>query len=651
MPATISCPECQKVLKTSLPAGKKVKCPECQTVFSVGESERPKTAVRSKNGAAVPKGGLPGRRSRDDDHAISEKPRRNRSSDDTPLPVPKSRRPRDDDDFDDEDFDDRPRRNKKKKEAQSNNLALGLIIGGVCLFLLGGGALAAFVWPGFLRSASKTDALAKADEPPPPNLLAYLPNKCNLVFALDLGALKDNKNTSAIVKDIETLLETKGMPEGKEALKDARKIVGGGDVDGGGIIAIWTRSAYSKEKMAAAFNAKLKKEGLYQTSRGLNYVGMPSDRVILLIEKVPDAEVDAVLKSDGKTSRVGGDVATQVRNLENHPVWGVFAIEGKAKQDLQRLKASDLALMPGMPFKGADQAVPAIKQAKSASMWLEFTKDSLKVNIGLTCATDTDARSVQTMLQDAVPQVKTAVGLLGLLLMQQQKGQYNAVLTAIADDLGKYLQVHAKGPTVSASLQLSSKTIDEMRKLTPTQNAGFPGGGPNPGGFQGMPGNFQGMPGNFQGMPAGFQGNNQGFPVPPGGFPKDFPKGFPVPPGGFPKDFPKGFPVPPGGFPKDFPKGFPTPPGGFPVPPGNNQGGFGGNFQGQIPKGFPVPPANAQGGFGGQGFPKPPPGVQVPPGGFPTPPPGVQVPPGGFPMPPQGFPVPPGGFPMPPRKQ
>src|SRR5260370_25436099 len=171
---TIACPECQKVLNTSTPLapGKKIRCPKCQAVFPVpDEEERPVSAIRSRNGA----NGATRKRVADrDDEGIEDRPQRRNGS--------AAGRKRGEDDYDDErdmdDEDERPR--KKKKKAKAANGVLILICTGVAVLLLGGFALTAFVWPGFLRSGS-SGAGAQ-------NLLAFMPAKSDLAIGVNFGS-------------------------------------------------------------------------------------------------------------------------------------------------------------------------------------------------------------------------------------------------------------------------------------------------------------------------------------------------------------------------------------------------------------------------------------------------------------------------------
>jgi hypothetical protein len=131
-----TCPKCGKVLRTSTrPApGKKIKCPACGEAFvpdlddaveSTGIQERPSINANAKSAS---------KNHADDDE--DDRPAKKRGRD--------------------EDEEERPSRKKRKAQQKSGGTTMLMV-----LFLLGGGGLflvcagvgvAAFIWPGFLRS-------------------------------------------------------------------------------------------------------------------------------------------------------------------------------------------------------------------------------------------------------------------------------------------------------------------------------------------------------------------------------------------------------------------------------------------------------------------------------------------------------------------
>jgi thiol-disulfide isomerase/thioredoxin len=142
---SLSCPGCSAVVKTAkaTTAGKRIKCPHCDTVC-VSEEEAQTVALTK---------GRPAHRGQGS--TIHEGA-------------------------------DRPRRRARRADSKGAGLIVGAIAGAAVLLLLGGVAVAAWVWPGFLKSkaakAPETSApVAALDQPaeklpPPPRIEEPKPN-------------------------------------------------------------------------------------------------------------------------------------------------------------------------------------------------------------------------------------------------------------------------------------------------------------------------------------------------------------------------------------------------------------------------------------------------------------------------------------------
>ena len=570
--STIECPECQKVLKTStaLTPGKKIRCPKCQAVFPVPEEdERPKSAIRSKNGA---NGSARKRPVDDDDEGIEDRQRGRRNGSAARVGARKRSRDDDDDDRDMDDEDDRPRR---KKKAKGGGLMLGLIIGGAAFFLLGGFALTAFVWPGFLRSSG-------ASSPGAQNLLAFMPGKCDVVMGVNFDGIRKMPGGQQVLDQF-----MRGMQMGMQRrngasagfvdiLRNADQMVAGIDSTNENIVlAVRSRTPLDIEKTKQLFGAgpakTIQGKACYPFE-GDSFITMPNNH-LLLVCKMSEADMASLLSSDGKTNRLNPDMQNQVRANENSLMYVVAGMSPKLQQSI---KGAALFIPPGKGGKQDDLValLPLLERSKSVTASIDVVNKDVMFKASLSCASDADASQCRNSLEKAWnEQGKPAIAGLGLLMAFQKEGK---AFTSLTDDLVKTLKFQSQGPMVNVSLQISENTLKELEKL-----GGQPGmpGGFQPGGFQGgkgfqggMPGNFQGgMPGNFQG---GIPGNFQGGKGVQGGVPGNFQ-------GGIPGNF-QGGKGPPGNFQGGIPGNFQ---GGKGPPgiPGNFQGGIPGNFQGGAP--------------------------------------------------------------------
>jgi hypothetical protein len=547
---TIECPGCQKVLKTStsLTPGKKIRCPKCQAVFTVSdEEERPKSAIRSKTGA---NGSARKRHVDDDDERMEDRSRGRRNG--SAAGMASRKRGRDDDDYEDE--EDRPRR---KKKAKGGGLMLGLIIGGAAFFLLGGFALTAFVWPGFLRSSA-------ASAPGGQNPFAFLPSKSDVVFGLNFEAvLKLPGGSQGFNQGLQAMqMGPNAPPPGvAQLLRDADKMIIGLDSTSQHVVvAVQTKKALDPEKTRQSLQAgpakTIQGKACYPFA-GDSYFTMPNNRLVLIC-KMPENELGALLNSDGKTNRLNPDMQNQVRANENSLMYVVAGISPKLQQQINGLGFLIPPAKDGKPNE-LSALVPIVARAKSVTAAMDVANKDVRIKASLSCANDADASQLRNALDKAwVEQGKPALAGLGLIMAFQKEGK---AFTSLTDDLTKTIKFENQGPMVTVSMQISENTLKELEKLG---QGGMPGGF-QPGGFpQGGKGFQGGMPGNFQGgVPGNFQGG-KGF---QGGVPGNFQGGK-----GFQGGPPAGFQ---GGIPGNFQGGA----------PGNFQGGIPGNFQGGAPPG------------------------------------------------------------------
>jgi hypothetical protein len=205
---TVSCPECEATLKSAapFPLGKPIKCPKCSAIFQLQEEE-----VVAKRRSPPPR---PRDEEEDEEQVTARRPaRRPRADDDedeervTGRRLGRGRRgPAEEEDYADEDdlprrrrgrYDeededdyDRPRRRKKG----GKGLLLTLTIGGGVL-LLGLFALAAWVWPGFLKGSNSggdpsVDVPAGATFTSCKDILVYFPKDCTKVVGIDVAGLR-----------------------------------------------------------------------------------------------------------------------------------------------------------------------------------------------------------------------------------------------------------------------------------------------------------------------------------------------------------------------------------------------------------------------------------------------------------------------------
>jgi hypothetical protein len=260
---TLKCPECGATLRLAgpAPAGKKIKCPKCSTIFPapISESAPPRPSGIRKTPA--PKAPLKRPQPIDDED--------DREDDDYAEARSKSkavRKPAPVDDYDDEDDyeeeeDEAPRRRKtsktkgKKKKAKGGNGLLIGMIGGVLVLLLGLGAVAAWVWPGFLKGSAPLPKGSGTED-----LLAYTFASSTIFGGMDTSAAKAlegdkwGDRINALTKAAGSVQEQKAL---QDLIMDSEKIVGCVDTNKStGALIFRTSKPYDPKEMAAKLLVK-----------------------------------------------------------------------------------------------------------------------------------------------------------------------------------------------------------------------------------------------------------------------------------------------------------------------------------------------------------------------------------------------------------
>ena len=490
--SSFTCPECDAVLRTSnhIPAGKKIKCPKCSTVFVALEEEgevRASIQERPRPAGAVPRKRPP----LDDEDELP--PARSLRKGPPPLA--------DDDDLRDEE-EDRPLRKKKgkkklKKAQSGGGLKVALIAGSVLLVLLGGFAVAAWVWPGFLKSGANKGT---GNE----ELIAYAPAESNYVFGADLGALMDDPALGAGVGPglsgfqqsvdlLRRIKENTGL-EVKDLLGKTVIAFKEGKGNSGldePVVAIRTRKAFDQSKMAKSFtNSSSKRHeghtyytvaenlappgaGLPGQSVGLTTLFMPSDQIVIVSNMTED-RFKTVVASDGGKSRLTGHLESLYPRVKDGQVWGVG-------QDPASRSGGDHAARPGEPVAVAGMG--------------RIDAEGLQAQAFFDMGSEAEAKKFGSTS-------KMQLGLGVALMPPQVKGPVNEAM--------KNLKIGTEGPVATFSSQVSRKSLDELLQgLQGLAGAmgGMPGmgGGPAP-----APPSLSGQPPSRGGTPPGGGGRRGG---------------------------------------------------------------------------------------------------------------------------------------------
>ncbi len=545
--ATITCTECGAALRVAArpEPGKKLKCPKCQGVFVVpseddeAEDQAPKKPAKARpNGAAPAKIAakpIPPKRGADEDEdEAPRKPVKARrpvdEDDEDEKPVRASRR--DDDDDDEEGFVRRkPKRKSKKRKSSNTGMVLGVAVAGILLLILiGGGAVTAFVWPGFLVSGENKGT---GNELP----LAYIPVGHNMAFAFRpdaleqvgllskienqgdkdikelLGSLKKNANLS--LKDFE-VIQLSGRAQPVLQPLPPPTIGGAGPRGGGGPGAVNPRQPGAPGGMPApptptgtsdeflvVLKAKApfkqadilkcakdperkRHEGkTYYTMKATGTGGptllfMPNNQLII-VAAMAEEVFKAVVASDGTQLKSTGVMLSLLNDFEKSSAWLVTT-------GTDMMKMAGGPMMGGMPGQANANAPAPI--GVGAGVNVDASGAAVRAAIQFP-----DANAAKTTAAEAEKQLAQ----LGMMAAMAGPG--------MAQDF-KTLKVSAEGSQVVLTCQISKATIDSAVQMMDKPGGPMGGpGGPPPGG---MPPDAMPQPGGPGNPPSGRGGRNRG---------------------------------------------------------------------------------------------------------------------------------------------
>jgi hypothetical protein len=487
MPATqFTCPECHSTLRSATPltAGRKIKCPKCEAIFPfelTAESTvedtpppRPKVvraAAKREEFAEYDDG------REDEEEAVEEEVR------------PK-----------------RPRSKKKRKQDNQRLIVMAVSIAGVVL-LLGAGAVAAFVWPGFLKSYPSWE-----------DPLAFVPANSKLVVSVNIDSVADQlgigrqmeqmfKNlpgnedfTPANVKK-ETGLEFREFYyqmtvavltplDGKQDPNAAKFVT-----------VVKSKVPFDPKSVVKSLKIteppqKLNGKTYYkQTKNGQTAaIFVPSTRLVVVTNLTGD-ELGTLLASDGAKPALPPDLLTMADSFQQSQVWMVLPMDAAMKQNLQ----GSLNLVPNQGGnQQASALTAALQQAKVAGFAVAFENNQVKLQGSLACENAAGASQLATELKKqwdlytkGLPFQLLIKPFLSSMPPQAQELVTELIKTTQFTSANNLAQMSAQ-----VSLQLVKNAVASAQGMMAGPAAGgFPGAGGRPGGGFPRPGGQPGVPG------------------------------------------------------------------------------------------------------------------------------------------------------------
>jgi hypothetical protein len=460
MPATkFTCPECQSTLKSpnAIALGTKIKCPRCEAIFPFQE---------------------------DSDSADAETPRP-RAKAVRPPSVPQEFAEYDDGDDDEDTIGEsasdakRPRSKNRKKKSSQNVLVLALGIGGLSL-LLGGGAVAAFVWPGFLKSGPNWD------EP-----LAFVPANNKLLLSVNVDTLIDRLGVGP---HVEQALKT--TVSGDLNLADMKKdtglefrelfsqvVIASNQLAQGqpnpnakAVIVIKSKVPFDSKKLVAFFKVteppeKLNGKKYYKkTNRGETVaLFFPSNRLVVITNYL-DKDLELLLGADGATTVLPPDIRTMVDSYRQNEIWAVVPADASVKQTLRQ---GPTGFVPGGGGgQQPDASAAAFDQVKAGGFGVGLENNQVKLNWSLLCDNPAGAGQVVEAMKK---QFDLYTKGLFKVMLNQIMSSWPPPVKALVDDLIKNTRFTSQANLAQASAEVSVQSV--RNALAQVEQMGLAGAG------------------------------------------------------------------------------------------------------------------------------------------------------------------------------
>lgn len=505
----MSCPSCGKELKSAAPIapGKKVRCPGCKTVFAPPAAKTKPTpqprededddGPRKPSGIKKPSAPPPGPRAgagirkkkptpppapsaftafEDDEEEDTLPPRKKAPP--SPARGKSKVKPPDedeDDDFDDEEDEEESPRSRRTARKKSS-LPLILILAGTGVALVGLFLVGAFVWPGFLASSDHGPIRPKGGVPGPGpgpvakvvEPLSYIPADAFGVVGADLQALRGNPLTAPLVQEGLKKVAAEGGPEKVFAAIETLHFGLWGDPDkGDGVMIFRSASPLDTDLVKQAFKLQeVPGKEFFKVDEPDGFLAQPDPKILVLAPQKDPIAAEKVLAGGGPDLVMAVELRELVQQNKDALLYFAMTNEPASKDQIRKARAM---AGPKSPFP--DRFWTILENARAGTVTLRPDGDGLKIQIGITCAQETDAPELSKMVQGTWDtQVKPLLALAPFLLAKNKGGPS---LNQTLQDITKSFKVETIGSQAVASIRFSPGAMAELSKSLPGLAAGL----------------------------------------------------------------------------------------------------------------------------------------------------------------------------------
>ncbi|MCS7045154.1 MAG: hypothetical protein NZO58_02235 [Gemmataceae bacterium] len=340
-------------------------------------------------------------------------------------------------------------------------LVVGAVAAGAALF-----SAAAFLWPGFLRTANP-NPLARANQEQARNLLAFAPPESNIIVGVNFGQVRKSPDLQfAWDKFKRWLAQSEAIPAAVHDLiadADRALVAGSSDLSAALICAVSTEHPIDAAKLRHAADA-----GPPQQHEGVAVfacapiagrdaaLAFPSDNVAVL--GLMSSEALAQRVSSATHPQVHPDLRSQVEQVSGSVIWAALQFDPPMKERLRQLeKHLSLALIF---VPEAKPLVPLVQRGKGTVLSLDARGDQkIKLSLGFTCHDINDAAALRSAVLNLwISRGKALLELAAGLADPNHAGKLGKLL----GEVSQTFDLEQRETSVLLSIEVNQATLDEL---------------------------------------------------------------------------------------------------------------------------------------------------------------------------------------------
>ena len=352
------------------------------------------------------------------------------------------------------------------RSRRSRRLIIGAIGAGLALL-----SVAAFGWPGFLRTGGLSSA-ALANQAQARNLLAFAPANSSVVAGIHIGHVrKQPELQNAWNKLRQQLTQFQNIPaEAHELIADADMVVLAyrGGLAGAPVCVVSTEHPFDAAKVKKAVNAGAARRhhgiAVYPCGNPIagraGYLALPTETIALLGFMPPEEFAQTV--ATAQQPRLDPDLQAQIDQISGSVIWCAVQFDDETKRGLRKLEEWAAPYADAIPE--IKIIAPIVQRGKGAVVTVDLAEpQKVKLSIGFTCRDAADAAPLKTAVLNLwLNQGKALVGLVSLMGGNK--------LGKLLGEVSQTFDLEQRDSSVLLSVEVNQATLEELFSAVPLMN-------------------------------------------------------------------------------------------------------------------------------------------------------------------------------------